>query len=414
MSRHYNVTLDEVLNAWKSVRKAGGSCGYDGQTIQDFEKDLDNQIYKIWNRMSSGSYMAQPVLLVKIPKAKGGFRTLGVPTVSERIAQTVVKNRLETILEDSFHKDSFAYRPNKSAIDAVTVTRERCFRYQWLLEIDIKGFFDNLDHDILMGILQDYTDDKVILLYSKRFLKASGIDERGIEITRIKGTPQGGVASCIFSNLYLHEAFDKWISEKFPWITFARYADDIVVHCKTEKQAYLMKNQIEGRLKLYNLQLHPEKTKVVYTGTKKDMDKRGHELSRKFTFLGYDFKPRICQGKRLVFTPGISTGAIKKIRSHIKEQWRLKSRISEGLREIAKEVDTQIKGWIEYYGHHRRSDLYRLAYMIDNYLAGFIKKKSKVNNTWNKAWKRLQQIKAEYPKLLSHWHKISLSERRAV
>lgn len=413
MSRHYNVTLDEALNAWKSVRKAGGSCGYDRQTIQDFEQDLENQIYKIWNRMSSGSYMAKPVLLAKIPKAKGGFRILGIPTVGDRVAQTVVKNRLEAILEDVFHEDSYAYRPNKSAIDAVTVTRGRCFKHEWLLEIDIKGFFDNLDHDILMSMLEKHTDDKFILLYSERFLKALGIDDYGIETIRTQGTPQGGSVSCVLANLYLHESFDSWMLDKFPEVKFARYADDIVVHCKTESQAYFMKNRIEGRLKTYKLELHPEKTRVVYTGTRNDNNKRKHELSRKFTFLGYDFKPRLWQ-KELVFTPGISTGALKKIRNQIKEEWRLKSCISQNLREIAKEVDAKIRGWIEYYGHHRRSDLDRLAHMIDNYLARFIKKKSKINNTWSKAWKRLMQIKEEHPTIFSHWHKISPSKRRAV
>jgi RNA-directed DNA polymerase len=412
MSRQYDVTLAEVSNAWKCVRKAGGACGYDKQTIKDFEKDLDNQIYKIWNRMSSGSYMATPVLLVKIPKAKGGFRQLGIPTVSSRIAQTVIKNRLEPILEEKFHEDSFAYRPNKSAIAAVKVCRERCFRHEWLLEIDIKGFFDNLNHDILMNMLENHTDDKLTLLYSRRFLECSGIDNQGIEVMREKGATQGGVVSPILSNLYLHEAFDKWMLDKFPGIRFERYADDIVVHCVSEKQAYFMKNRIEGRLSLYKLELNAGKTRVVYTGMKGN-DKRKHSLSRKFTFLGYDFKPRNWLGK-IVFTPGISTGALKKIRNQIKEEWRLKSRISDSLSEIAKEVDSKIRGWIEYYGHYRRSDLYRLSYMIDNYLAGFIKKKSKTNNTWRKAWKRLAQIKTEHPKAFSHWHKISLSKRRAV
>lgn len=413
MSRQYNVTLTEVLNAWKSVRKAGGACGYDKQTIQDIEEDLDNQIYKIWNRMSSGSYMAKPVLLVNIPKAKGGVRQLGIPPVSCRVAQMVVKNRLEEILEEKFHIDSYAYRPNKSAIDAVTVCRERCFKHEWLLEIDIKGYFDNLDHNIMMDLLKKYTDDKVILLYSERFLKASGTDEQGVETKRNQGTPQGGVVSPVLSNLYLHEAFDSWMKDKFLGMKFERYADDIVVHCTSEKQAYFMRNRIEGRLAMYKLQLHQDKTRIVYTGIKNDYDKRKHQLSRKFTFLGYDFKPRKWQGN-LVFTPGIGIGALKKIRHQIKEKWQLKSRISDSLSSIAREVDVQIRGWIEYYGHHRRSELRKLADMIDNYLAEFIKKKSKVNNTWRKAWKRLLQIKLEHPKTFSHWHKIGLSERRAV
>lgn len=413
MSRQYNVTLTEVLNAWKSVQKAGGSCGYDRQTIQDMEVALDNQLYKIWNRMASGSYMARPVLLVNIPKSKGGIRQLGIPSVSDRVAQMVVKNRLEAIVEGKFHSDSYAYRPNKSAIDAVTVCRERCFKYEWLLEIDIKGYFDNLDHNIMMDLLIKHTNDKIILLYSERFLKAPAIDVAGISLERNKGTPQGGVVSPILSNLYLHEAFDSWMHEKFSGIKFERYADDIVVHCTSERQAYFMKNRIEEQFKYYQLQLNEEKTRVVYTGIKQAYDKRKHKLSRKFTFLGYDFKPRIWREK-LVFTPSIGIGALKKIRHQIKEQWSLKSKISGGLGNIAKKVDVQIRGWIEYYGHHRRSELYKLTYMIDYYLARFIKKRSKINNTWSKAWRRLRQIKAEHPRTFSHWHRISLSERRAV
>jgi RNA-directed DNA polymerase len=413
MTRQHNVTLTEVSDAWKSVRKAGGASGYDKQTISDVEKDLESQIYKIWNRMSSGSYMAAPVLLASIPKAKGGVRQLGIPTVCDRIAQKVVQNRLEVILEEQFHRDSYAYRPERSAIDAVTVCRERCFEHEWLLEIDIKGFFDNLDHELMTQMLTKYTDDKFILLYCRRFLKATMIDDQGVETSREKGVPQGGVVSPILANLYLHEAFDQWMEQSFPAVKFERYADDIVVHCRSEEQAYFMKNRIQGRLELYKLELHPEKTRVVYTGTKNDHDQRKHDLSRKFTFLGYDFKPRLWRGS-VVYSPGIGSGALKMIRHKIKEEWRLKARISHSLEEIAKEVNPKIRGWINYYGHYRRSDLYGLAYMINNYLARFIKKKHKVAKTWDQAWKCLLKIKADKPQTFCHWHMISQSKRRAV
>jgi RNA-directed DNA polymerase len=413
MTRQYDVTLEEVSNAWKSVRKSSGACGFDKQTIADIEKDLENQIYKIWNRMSSGSYMAEPVLLVEIPKAKGGVRQLGIPTVCDRIAQKVVKNRVEVILEEKFHEDSYAYRPQRSPIDAVTICRERCFVHEWLLEIDIKGFFDNLDHEIMMQMLKKYTDDQFILLYCKRFLTANMINAEGIQSAREKGTPQGGVVSPILANLYLHEAFDQWMAEKFPAIKFERYADDIVIHCKSEEQAYFMKNRIQGRLELYKLELHLEKTRIVYTGTKNDHDHRNHDLSRKFTFLGYDFKPRLWRGK-LVFTPGIGSGALKMIRHKIKDEWRLKARISDSLEDIAVDVNPKIRGWINYYGHHRRSDLYGLGYIINNYLARFIKKKRKVCKTWDQAWKSLLRVKADKPFTFAHWHMISPSKRRAV
>jgi len=413
MTRQHDVTLTEVSDAWKSVRKAGGTCGYDNQTIDDIEQDLENQIYKIWNRMASGSYMAKPVLLVEIPKAKGGVRQLGIPTICDRVAQKVIKNRLETIIEKKFHRDSYAYRPGISAIDAVTVCKTRCFSYEWLLEVDIKGFFDNLDHEIVMQILSKYTDDNVILLYCKRFLKANIIDDKGIEINRQKGTSQGGVVSPLLANLYLHEAFDYWMEKEFPKIKFERYADDIVIHCKSEKQAYFIKDMVQKRLSLYKLELHQGKTGVVYTGTKNIHDHRKHNISRKFTFLGYDFKPRLWRGK-LMYSPGIGSGAMKMIRNKIKDKWRLKARISDSLEDIAKEVNPEIRGWINYYGHHRRSELYNLAEEIDNYLVRFIKKKSKKADAWGKAWKNLLKIKAANPSTFCHWYMMSPSKRRAV
>ncbi len=412
MTRHYHVNLAEVGDAWKSVRKAGGACGYDGQTISDIEKNLENNLFKIWNRMSSGCYMASPVLLVDIPKARGGVRQLGIPTVSDRIAQTVIKNRLESILEDQFMSDSYAYRPNKSAIDAVTVCRERCFKHEWVIEIDIKGFFDNLDHDIMMNIVSDYTDDKVILLYAKRFLKAEGVKSmngrREERQERGRGTPQGGVVSPILANLYLHVAFDKWIEEEYKSaVKFERYADDIIVHCKSEEEANLIKDQIKARLNEYKLELHPEKTKVVYTGAKNDHDHRGHDLPRKFAFLGYDFKPRMANGGKIVFTPGIGAGALKMIGDKIRKGWQLtKKYATKGLGEVAEMANPIIRGWINYYGHHRRSELYKLAEMIDRQLTKFIKKKYKQSNTYNKAWKQLKRTKAEAKTLFCHWYMI--------
>lgn len=381
MSRLYNVTREEVDASWKAVRQAGGGCGHDGKSIKDVEADLDNQLYKICNRMSSGSYMAQPVLLVNIPKAKGGFRQLGIPTVTDRIAQHVIKRRLEVIVEPLFHEDSYAYRPGRSAIDALAVVRERCFRYEWLLEIDIKAFFDTLNHDKLMEIVDSYTEDKAIRLYVRKFLKAPGRMENGEKIQRTNGTPQGGVISPVLANLYLHEAFDIWMMKAFPAVKFCRYADDIVVHCASENQAHFMKNRISARLKGYDLELHPEKTRIVYTGKSNDFDHRGHSLSRKFTFLGYDFKPRMGKDGRLVYSPGIGRGALEMIRIKIKS-WNWKRRLPQSIEDIAKDADRVIRGWINYYGHYRRSELYRLAYMINNHLASFIKRKHRRGWTW--------------------------------
>ena len=412
MTRLYNITKAEVSAAWKAVQQAGGGSGFDDKKIADIESDLDNELYKIWNRMSSGSYIAQPVLTVKIPKAKGGHRQLGIPTVSDRIAQMVIKKRLEPVLDPKFHDDSYAYRPGRSAIDAVTTCRERCFNREWVLELDIKTFFDDMGHAQLLEMVRQYTDDKCILLYVGKFLKAAHRTECGEESTPDKGTPQGGVVSPLLSNLYLHEVLDDWLSKKYPEVKFERYADDCVLHCASEKQAYFIKNRIEGRLKQYGLTMHPDKTRVVYVGTRNDYDHRGHTCLRKFTFLGYDFKPREVRG-RTVFTPAIGKGALKMIRSKIKEKWRMKSRISDSLEDIAREVNPAIRGWITYYGHHRRSELHKLSYVINEYLVEFIKKKHKTQTTWNKAWQELNRRQAKKRTLFCHWM-ISQSRRGAV
>lgn len=406
MVKQYDVTREEVYESWQSVQAARGCAGVDDQSIEEIRADLDNQLYKIYNRMASGSYIPQAVKLVEIPKAKGGVRQLGIPTVTDRVAQGVIKNKLEKILESKFHPNSYGYRPNRSAIDAVSECRTNCFRYRWLLEVDIKGFFDNLDHDLCMQMLSKYTQDKTILLYSRKFLKAKGVREDGTEIEREKGTPQGGVVSPILANLYLHEAFDQWMSERFEDLKFERYADDFVIHCVSEKQAEYIKDLLTRRLKQFKLELHPEKTRIVYTGRSNDHDKRGHELKRSFTFLGYDFKPRNYKGK-IVYTPGISKGALKRVRETIQKKWNLQAVAREFL-EIADKVNPVIRGWINYYGHFRRSELYKLARIIDGRLVSHIKRKYAINR--QKGWDRLRKIKEETPKLLCHWYMIMQEE----
>jgi group II intron reverse transcriptase/maturase len=413
MSREYDITRAEVEDAWKCVRKAGGASGADRISIADIDKNLDNELYKIWNRMSSGSYMAQPVLLINIPKAKGGYRQLGIPTVTDRIAQTIIKKRLEKILDKEFHEDSYGYRPHKSAIDAVTVCRERCFRHEWLVEIDISKFFDNLDHEIVMDKVSKYTNDKLVMLYAKRFLKAKGVREGDKEeLIRDKGTPQGGVVSPILANLYLHEAFDSWMEQEYRSIKFERYADDVVIHCVSERQAQFMKEKIQQRLKEYKLDLNLGKTNIVYTGVSNKHDKRKHDLRRKFTFLGYDFKPRLLKDK-IVFSPGMGAGALKKVQNRLREL-KLGRRVSASVEDIAKLLNPIVRGWINYYGHHRRSELYRMSYYVNNNLAKFIKKKHKTYSTWEKAWKELMRLKRLRKTLFSHWFMIVPQERRAV
>lgn len=411
MTRQYEVTREEVRAAWDKVRSAGGGAGHDGKTIEDIKEDEENQLYKLWNRLSSGSYMAQPVQLVQIPKVSGGMRTLGVPTVTDRIAQMVIRNRLEPSLEPKFHPDSYAYRPNRSAEQAVGVTRNRCFRYKWVLDIDISKFFDTLNHEKVMELLKMYTEEPLIQLYVERFLKADGMEQDGSRVKREKGTPQGGVISPLLANLYLHEAFDKWM-DKFPETPFERYADDIIVHCVSENQAYYMKNRIEGRLKMYGLTMHPEKTRVVYTGMDDSGDGVGRRVPRKFTYLGFEFKPR-SWGKKLVFTPAIGSKAKKTLRDKMK-QWKLTSKLTKSVEEVAQEVNAQIRGWFNYYGHYRRSALYEVAQDIDTILVRWLKRKYKLRVGLTTAWDRLGKLKKSTPRLFCHWYMIRPMPTRAV
>jgi RNA-directed DNA polymerase len=272
-TKPFSITREVVWEAYKKVKSNKGSAGVDDLSIEEFDKDLKNNLYKIWNRMSSGSYFPPPVKLVEIGKRDGGVRPLGIPTVGDRVAQMAVKIVLEPSIEPYFHPDSYGYRPGKSALDAVGKARERCWRYNWVLDLDIKGFFDSLRHDLLMRALQRHTDSKWILLYVERWLKAPMQNSNGELVSRDKGTPQGGVISPLLANLYLHYCMDEWLRINYPENPFERYADDSVVHCRTEKEAQELRDALEKRFLESGLELHPEKTKIVYC---KDDDRKGH------------------------------------------------------------------------------------------------------------------------------------------
>jgi len=309
--------------AFKRVKANGGIAGVDGQTIQEFEEDLDNNLYKLWNRMSSGSYFPKPVLRVNIPKPDGGVRPLGVPTVTDRVAQTVVKMCLEPELEKQFHPDSYGYRPGRSAVEAVGVARKRCWRHDWVFDLDIKGFFDSIDHELMMRAVRKHTEEKWVLLYIERWLTAPVMVEDGRCEERGKGTPQGGVISPLLANLFLHYAFDMWMKGNQPDIPFERYADDVICHCKSEAQAKWLLSLVEKRLAFCRLELNREKTNIVYC---MDDNRRGDYPICKFDFLGFTFRPRRAknkQGKYFVsFLPAVSNKAAKAMRQYIR-RWRL-------------------------------------------------------------------------------------------
>src|SRR5580692_2482415 len=318
-AKPFCISKWEVWEAYQRVKVNQGAAGIDEQTIDDFEKRLKKNLYKIWNRMSSGSYFPPPVRTVKIPKKNGGERKLGIPTVADRIAQQVVKARLEPEVEPLFHADSYGYRPGKSALDAVGQARERCWRYDWVLDLDIRSFFDSLSQDLLLRAVKKHAKERWIVLYIERWLKAPVQEEDGRLVLREKGTPQGGVASPLLANLFLHYAFDRWLTTNYPQIAFERFADDVIVHCRTEGEARAMRKAIAERLQNCGLELHPEKTKIVYC---KDELRKGRHDHEKFDFLGYEFRPRRSKSRTgkvfLNFSPAISTNAAKAIRERIR------------------------------------------------------------------------------------------------
>jgi len=290
----FKIEKRQVYEAYKAVKSNKGAAGVDGQTIEQFDADLEGNLYKIWNRMSSGSYFPPPVRAVTIPKKSGGERILGVPTVGDRIAQMVVKQLIEPDLDSIFLPDSYGYRPRKSALDAVGVTRERCWKYDWVLEFDIRGLFDNLLHDLLLKAVRKHVKCKWALLYIERWLTAPMAKE-GMLIERTRGTPQGGVISPVLSNLFLHYAFDLWMTRTHHDLPWCRYADDGLVHCRSELEAETLKVELQARLAECGLEMHPTKTKIVYC---KDGKRQGRYPNVTFDFLGYQFRPRVVRSSR--------------------------------------------------------------------------------------------------------------------
>jgi group II intron reverse transcriptase/maturase len=403
-AKPFCISKWEVWEAYKRVKANQGAAGVDGQSIVAFEEDLKDNLFRIWNRMSSGSYFPPPVRRVDIPKDNGGTRPLGIPTVADRMAQMVAKRYLEPILEKYFHADSYGYRPEKSAIEAIGVARQRCWRYNWVLDLDIKGFFDNIDHDLLMRAVRKHTDCKWVILYIERWLKAPVQLEDGSLIHRDKGTPQGGVISPLLANLFLHYAFDTWMQKHYPQIPFERYADDEICHCRSKAEAEGLRVAIERRFAECGLELSLQKTKIVYC---KDDIRRGEYPEQKFDFLGFTFRPRRAksrQGKFFVgFNPAISNKAAKSIRDTMR-QWKLHRRSDKSLDEVAQMINPVLRGWINYYGHFYKSALYRTFQHLNNILARWASRKYKrLKEHKRRAFLWLQNRVHRQPRLFAHW-----------
>ena len=345
-TRPFSISKQAVWESYRRVKSNRGAAGVDGQSIEDFEVNLKDNLYKIWNRMSSGSYFPPPVRTVDIPKGDGRSRRLGIPAVSDRVAQMVVKMYLEPTVEPVFHRDSYGYITGKSALDAVGIVRKRCWEYDWVIDLDIQGFFDTIDHRLMLHAVRKHTNSKWMLLYIERWLKAPAQLEDGSLIERKQGTPQGGVISPLLANIFLHHVFDEWMRVEHPRVVFARYADDIIVHCRTEAQAQVMLRAIDRRLARCRLKLHPEKTRIVYC---KDAKRPGDYDHESFDFLGYSFRPRRCKGRSYFvgFTPAVSKSAIKAMGATIRG-WKLQLWSSSCIEEIADRINPVIRGWLNY------------------------------------------------------------------
>ncbi|NDV95478.1 group II intron reverse transcriptase/maturase [Dysgonomonas sp. 521] len=402
-TKPYDISRWAVYRAWESVKANKGSYGVDGQSIEDFEKNLKGNLYKIWNRMSSGSYFPKPVKAVSIPKKNGGVRILGIPTVEDRIAQMTAKLYFEPSVEPLFHDDSYGYRPNKSAIQALSTTRKRCWHRDWVLEYDIKGLFDNIRHDYLLEMVRRHTPHKWVLLYVERWLTTPFQLEDGTLQERSSGTPQGGVISPVLANLFLHYAFDSFMAKEYPAAWWERYADDGVLHCKTYQQAKYMKSVLQERFHLFGLELNETKTRIVYC---KDADRVEEHPDISFDFLGYTFRPRLAKNKHgkifLNYLPAISDKAIKALKEEVRS-WRLQLKVTKSLNDLANMFNSRIQGWISYYGHYYKSKLiYTLRY-VNQCLIKWVRRKYKSRKHRRRAEYWLGRIARRDKTLFAHW-----------
>lgn len=411
-AKPFDIPKREVWEAFKKVKANQGAAGVDGQSIADFEVDLSNNLYKLWNRLSSGSYFPPPVKRVDIPKADGGTRALGIPTVADRVAQEVARRYLEPILEPMFHIDSYGYRPGKSAIDALRTARQRCWRYDWVLDLDVKAYFDSIDWALMLKAVRCHTDCPWVLLYIERWLKTPVQMEDGSVVTRMAGTPQGGVISPLLANLFLHYSFDMWMARTYPHIPFERYADDAICHCKSAEEAQALWKALADRLVACKLVLHPEKTKIVYC---KDVNRRRDYPNQSFDFLGYAFRARktVWHGHRYAhsFLPAASPKALKAISRAIR-RWTLHHHSDKSLENLAETYNPYINGWINYFGHFYREQLRSTLLRIDAYLIRWARRKFKRLRGRSRGAKQwLARVRRARPTLFPHWRVFNVGGR---
>jgi len=404
-NKPFSISKHIVYNAWKEVKENKGSAGIDSVSVKDYEQSLRNNLYKLWNRMSSGTYFPQPVKLVEIPKSGGGKRPLGIPTVTDRIAQTTVVLHLNDRMDKIFHKDSYAYRPGRSAIDAIATARHRCWKYDWVLDMDISKFFDTIDHELLMRAVKLHVTEKWILLYIERWLKVPYATVKGELIERTMGVAQGSVIGPLLANLFMHYAFDKWMQIHYPEILFERYADDTICHCRTKLEAERMKSIIMNRLAECKLMLNESKTRIVYC--KDSKRKESYEVNS-FDFLGYTFCPRGAKnsitGEYFTsFLPGISQKSKNRIHETIRS-WKLNCDPSMDLIKLSSITEAPARGWINYYGKFYPSRLKSTLQMLNYAIVRWARRKFKrLRGSYKRTWFWLIRIYHENPKMFYHW-----------
>lgn len=405
-SKPFVISKLVVYEAYLKVKANKGAAGVDEESIEEFERNLQGNLYKLWNRLSSGSYFPPPVRKVEIPKPGGrGVRVLGVPTVADRIAQTVAKMYLEPLVEPIFHRDSYGYRPGRSALDAVGTCRKRCWHRDWVIDLDIKAFYDTLDHELVMKAVRHHTDLRWIHLYVERWLKAPLQREDGSLEAREQGSPQGSAISPLLANLFMHYAFDAWMQRKFPTVWFERYCDDVVVHCVSQRQAEYVLNAIAKRLVEVKLTVHPEKTRIVYC---KDGRRSGSHEHERFDYLGFTFRARGAKSVKrgnlfIAFLPAVSEEAAKAMRQAVRS-WQLHLRSGATLGELAQTVNEVVRGWIGYYGRYYPSWLVHVLQRINNHLVRWAQRKYKrLRGHPRRAWGLLARVQEREPKLFVHW-----------
>jgi RNA-directed DNA polymerase len=403
-AKPFGISKQVVWEAYEKVKANKGAAGVDGESIEEFEEDLKGNLYKLWNRMSSGTYFPPPVRAVEIPKKGKGVRTLGVPTVADRIAQTVVRSYLEPDVEPMFHPDSYGYRPGRSALDAVATCRKRCWKRDWVIDLDIRAFFDSIPHSLMLKAVSRHTDLRWVILCIERWLVAPLQREDGTLVQRDRGTPQGSAISPILANLFLHYAFDTWLTKEFPFVSFERYADDAVVHCKTKAQAQYVLRAIAERMAQVGLELHPDKTRIVYC--KDDHRPLSHEHER-FDFLGYTFRPRLSKSKDdhyfVNFSPAVSGDAKKAMGQKIRS-WRVNRRSDMTLGDLARMINPIVQGWINFYGRFYKSMLYPVLRHINDYLVRWAMRKYKgLHRHADRARRWLHAVAGRAKALFAHW-----------